>query len=125
MVYDMKPNLNNPYGYKVCYKEKGAKDYIRHFLAYTYRQAKLAKNYYIRYPTHSREDNHLLRKPEWVIIPIKKSEVRAGIWREVPFDRKGFFTLYKQILKIRGGLQYENVKSNCQRQRARAYKTVS
>jgi len=81
----MKPNLNNPYGYKVCYKEKGGNEYIRHFLTYTYRQAKQAKFYYLKYPPRCREDNHELRKPEWVIIPVKKSEVRAGIWREDPF----------------------------------------
>lgn len=26
---------NNPYGFKVCYKEQGAKQYIRHFMTYT------------------------------------------------------------------------------------------
>ncbi len=82
---DMKPILNNPYGYKVCYKEKGCREYIRHFMTYTYRQAKQAKSSYISHPPRAREDDHELKKPEWVIIPIKKSEVRAGIWREDPF----------------------------------------
>ena len=81
----MKPILNNSYGYKVCYKEKGCKEYIRHFLTHTYCQAKQAKHYYIKYPPKSREDNHELKKPEWVIIPIKRSEVRTGIWHEDPF----------------------------------------
>ena len=81
----MKPILNNPYGYKVCYKEKGCKDYIKHFLTYTYRQAMQAKNFYHRFPQRDREDDHELKKPVWVIITIKKSEVRAGIWREDPF----------------------------------------
>ena len=35
----MKPNLHNPYGYKVCYKEKGCKNYIRRFITRTYREA--------------------------------------------------------------------------------------
>lgn len=81
----MKPILNNPYGYKVCYKEKGCKEYIKHFMTYTYRQAKFVKQSCLRFPPRAREDNHELKKPEWVIIPIKRSEVRAGIWREDPF----------------------------------------
>ena len=81
----MKPNLNNPYGYKVCYKEKGCREYIRCFLTYTYRQAKQVKHSYIRHPPRARDGEHEIKKPDWVIIPIKKSEVRAGTWREDPF----------------------------------------
>jgi hypothetical protein len=54
-------------------------------MTYTYHQAKQAKNFYVRYPPRARQDDHELKKPEWVIIPIKRSEVRAGIWREDPF----------------------------------------
>ena len=78
----MNAEANNPYGYKVCYKEDGAKDYTSHFKTYTYRQAIKAKAGYIRYPPRSREDGHILRNPKWVIIPIKHSEVRDGIWHE-------------------------------------------
>ena len=81
----MKPILDNPYGYKVCYREKGCKEYIKFFQTYTYLQAKKAKESYIRFKPKAREDNHELRKPQWVIIPIKRSEVRAGIWHEDPF----------------------------------------
>ena len=81
----MGKNTNNPYGYKICYKEEGAAKYIRHFMAYTYRQAVSAKDGYIRFPPRAREDGRILNKPKWVIIPIKYSEVRAGIWREDPF----------------------------------------
>ena len=94
----MKTNLNNPHGYKVCYKEKGSKEYIRHFLTYTYKQALIAKRYYIKFKQHSREDNHPLKNPEWVIIPIKKSEVRSGIWHEVPFWKQNrAFSFYNKI----------------------------
>jgi len=81
----MPPNTTNPYGYKVCYREKGKKRFIRHFLTYTFKQAVKAKEFYVQYPQKSRITNRELVKPEWVIIPIKKSEVRAGIWREDPF----------------------------------------
>ena len=41
-----KPN----YGYKVCYREEGAKEYVRYFLTHTRKQAFNAMRSYIRYP---------------------------------------------------------------------------
>jgi hypothetical protein len=81
----MKVNRNNPYGYKVCYREICEKKFITHFKTYTFYQAAQSLKSYIHFPPRAREDNHILRKPYWVIIPIKKSEVRAGIWLEDPF----------------------------------------
>ena len=78
-------NRNNPYGYKVCYKEAEEKKFITHFKTYTFHQAIHSLRYYLKYPQRDREDNHILHEPYWVIIPIKKSEVRAGIWHEDPF----------------------------------------
>ena len=90
----MRQQKNCPFGYKVCYKEKGHKKYIKHYLTYTYEQAKQAKSYFIKYPQKSRESNTPLKKPYWIIIPIKKSEVKDGIWHEVPFwKQKGIFYL--------------------------------
>ena len=90
-------NKSNPYGYKVCYREKGCKEYIRHFLTYTYNQALRARSYYRKYPQKAREDNHPLTKPYWVIIPVTKSEVKDGIWHEVPFwKQKGPFSFITQ-----------------------------
>ena len=81
----MAKNKNNPYGYKVCYREEGAKEYVRHFMTYTYSQAVNAKAGYLRFPPRAREDNHILNKPNWVIIPIRYSEVKDGIWHQDPF----------------------------------------
>ena len=90
-------NKYNPYGYKVCYKEKYCSEYIKHFKAYTYSQALSARRYYRKYEKKTREDNHLLKKPYWVIIPITKSEVKDGIWHEVPFWKQtGFFYFYRK-----------------------------
>ena len=72
-------------GFKVCYKEKDSKRYIRHWLARTYKEAVSMINYYKRYPQNSRKDNHLLKKPKWRIIPVSMKEINDGIWREVPF----------------------------------------
>ena len=73
------------YGYKVCYREKGGKRYVRHFLAYTRRQAVYSLSYYIRYPPPARDGGRALIKPRWKIIPVSRREVKAGIWREAPF----------------------------------------
>lgn len=115
----MKPNLHNPYGYKVCYKEKGCKNYIRRFITRTYREAKEMKEMYLRFPSLATLSNRPLKKPEWVIIPIKKSEVRDGIWHEVPFWTDGDFLLYTKITK--GGLINDYIKSHRKRYRTRTY----
>ena len=72
-------------GFKVCYKEKYSKQYVRHFLTRNYRDAIGMINFYKRYPQNSREDNHLLKKPKWKVLPVTIKEVYDGIWREVPF----------------------------------------
>ena len=81
----MKPNPHNPYGYKVCYQEKGSSVYIRYFLTYTYKQAVAVMQGYIRYPPTERETGRQLNHPRWFIFPITKKEVLRGIWREGPF----------------------------------------
>lgn len=75
----------NNYGYKICYREKNSKRYIRYFLTYTYKQAVSALREYIRYPPKERNTDRQLNRPKWKIIPVNKKEVQAGIWREVPF----------------------------------------
>ena len=81
----MKPNLHNPYGYKVCYQEKGSSVYIRYFLTYTYKQAVTAMQGYIHYPPVERETGRKLNHPRWYIFPVTRKEVLRGIWRECPF----------------------------------------
>lgn len=61
------------YGYKVCYGNHT--DRYR-FKTYTHNQAIEAIKYFKRYEASSRPVH---------IVPIKKSEYRAWIWREVPF----------------------------------------
>ena len=75
--------MANGNGFKICYREEGSKQYIRHFMTYSYKQAVRAKLSYERYPPRARNDNHKLNNPTWKIIPINKDEVKAGIWREV------------------------------------------
>ena len=63
----------NKYGYKICYDN--SKGHYR-FKTYTRQQAIEAVRSLKRYEANSRPVH---------IVPIKKSEYRAGIWREVPF----------------------------------------
>jgi hypothetical protein len=72
------------YGYKVCYREEGKTRFVRHFLAYTKKQAASMIEMYIRYPETAHRGK-VLKNPEWKIIPVSRSEVIAGIWRECPF----------------------------------------
>ena len=81
----MKPNPHNPYGYKVCYRERCTKTVVRYFIARTYREALDIKGYYIRFPPPERETNRSLDRPVWLIFPITYKEVIRGIWRECPF----------------------------------------
>ena len=74
----MKPILDNPYGYKICYQEKGSKFLVEKFYTHSYRRAVAIKNMYLKYPVSNKK--HTL-----FIIPIKKREVMKGIWRQVPF----------------------------------------
>lgn len=73
------------YGYKVCYREQGTYEWIRHFVAYTYRQSKDYVACCIRYPPVARDDGHTLHNPVWRICPITHNDVLLGIWRECPF----------------------------------------
>ena len=61
------------YGYKICYDRQTNR---YRFKTYTHQQAVEAIKHFKRYETNS----HPVR-----IVPIKRSEYRAGIWREVPF----------------------------------------
>ena len=52
------------FGYKICYKERGSKKYIRYFMTYTYPQALKILYYFISYPPDERETGRKL------IIPV-------------------------------------------------------
>lgn len=77
----MRVYTDNPYGYKICRVKKKGKSKNTLFKAYTYNQAVKMKRLILRntrlYPKEKYET--------WHIIPISKSEVRSGIWREDPF----------------------------------------
>lgn len=84
-------NKNNPFGYKVGYRENGNRFFIRHFLTYTYKQAWFSLRFYRKYPQRSRGNDRLIIDPFWEIKPITKKEYLAGIWDEPPFKRLRLF----------------------------------
>lgn len=73
-------NRHNSYGYKICLKKPFG--HIVRFKTYTFEAAREIVAHFYKYPP---EIALRIKKPVWVIIPIKKSEVMRGIWREVPF----------------------------------------
>ena len=81
----MSMNRNNPYGYKVGYRENGSRLFIRYFKTYTYEQALFSLRHYRNYPQHERETNRPLINPVWSIKPITRKEYKKGIWDELPF----------------------------------------
>ena len=80
-------NKNNPYGYKVGYRENGNRLFVRYFMTYTYNQALFSRRFYRKYPQRTRETNHPIIDPFWEIKPITKKEYLAGIWDEIPFPQ--------------------------------------
>ena len=76
---------NNPYGYKIGYRENGSLLFNRLFITRSYNQAVSMRNYYRRYIKQERDTKRPLINPFWEILPITKKEIRAGIWEEPPF----------------------------------------
>ena len=78
-------NKNNPYGYKVGYRENGSRLFVRYFMTYTYNQAIYSRRHYCKSPQRTRDTNRPIVDPFWKIKPITKKEYLAGIWDEIPF----------------------------------------
>ena len=77
---------NNPYGYKIGYRENGSLLFNRLYITKTYKQAVSMRAFYRRYETRERDTNRPLINPFWEILPITKKEILAGIWDEPPFQ---------------------------------------
>ena len=75
---------NNKYGYNLCYIEKGHKRKHRYITTNTYGLAEFEKRRCEQTPQRSRRDNHLIREPTWVIVPLTKKQAKY-IWSKCPF----------------------------------------
>ena len=78
-------NKNNPYGYKVGYRENGNRPFIKHYMTYNYKQALFSLRLYRKYPQRTKDNNRPIVDPFGEIKPITKKEYLAGIWDELPF----------------------------------------
>jgi hypothetical protein len=67
---------NNPYGYKVGYRERGNRLFNRFFMTYTYKQARFSLHYYRKFRQFNRENSRPIIDPFWEIKPITKKEYR-------------------------------------------------
>ena len=75
----MKPVLNNPYGYKICYTRKRfKKQYVLDFKTHSFKRAMKIKRECV-----TRRDKKRNKKT-WLVLPITKAEVKRGIWKR-PF----------------------------------------
>ena len=108
-------NKNNPYGYKIGYRENGSRIFIRYFMTYTYPQARMCLRHYRKAPPRERETNRPLINPFWEIKPITKKEILAGIWDEIPFPRhQTFFAfLAGAFLHIRRKIVHAHREIKC------------
>lgn len=89
----MKPLLENPYGYKVCYPIN-RKIYKYRYLTKTYKQAVDIKKMYYQYPPPD-DNGKPINNVKWQIFPITRKEVIRGIWREDPFWKRKAFLIYR------------------------------
>ena len=76
---------NNPFGYRVGYRENGSRLFHDHFLTFTYQEAVELRHYYLSYPPIHAHGDHVLINPSWEIRPINLEQVLAGIWQQNPF----------------------------------------
>ena len=74
----MKIQINNKYGFKVCYTTKKYKNkYKLVCVTNTYSLAQLSKNLYVKH--QDKKD-----KLDWYILPIRKREYKK-LWKDCPF----------------------------------------
>ena len=88
----MRRKLNNPYGYKVGYRENDSRLFIRQFITHTHKQAHRALLFYRRYG-HAGCRKKDVERFNYLIKPITQKEYLAGIWDELPFALYGLFFL--------------------------------
>ena len=61
---------NNPYGYKIGYRENGSLLFNRLFITRNYNHAVSMRNFYRRYIKQERDTKRPLINPFWEILPI-------------------------------------------------------
>ena len=89
-------NKNKPYGYKVGYRHNNG-FFVRLFITKTHKQAYHVLNYYQKHGHIGFRKNEIERF-NYLIKPITKKEILAGIWDELPFKYHISFYIKANIL---------------------------
>ena len=84
----MKKNTHCKYGYRLSYSKPPQKEIIDRFLIKTHREALQYKAWFLRDPEAGTLERPAPKRVQWHIIPIKRREVKQGIWRSVPWEIK-------------------------------------
>ena len=77
--------MSKQYGYKVYYKEQNQRYFVRHVVVSTLSDAATVLDWYMKYP-FERKTGQRLNNPKWRIKPITKKDIKAGLWKGVPFS---------------------------------------
>ena len=101
---------NNPFGYKVGYRENGNRLFIRHFMTYTYKQARFSLRFYRKYPQRNRETNRPIIDPFWEIKPIER--VKMVMTRNKDDEEKLWNLLGNKDDRKELDRQFKQIKSN-------------
>ena len=76
---------NFNYGYKVGYRDKNSRLFIRKFIAHSHKKAHKILLYYRKYG-HGGVKKAQINRFRYKMKPITQREILAGIWDENPFD---------------------------------------
>ena len=96
----MKVNTECKYGYKLSYTKPPQKEVTDRFLTKTYKEAERYKAFFLRTPKWGCLEEPIPKRVQWQIIPIRKWEVKQGIWRSVPWIIKKKVRRYNKWILI-------------------------
>jgi hypothetical protein len=78
-------DMNNKYGYKVCYREFGKLKLKIHLVCNTYDSAVWSVQYYENHQQRDRKTNIPIREPTWFVLPVKTLLEYKRLWKGCPF----------------------------------------
>ena len=78
-------DMNNKYGYKVCYREFGKLKLKIHLVCNTYDGAVWNIQYYENHQQQDRKTNKPIREPTWFVLPVKTVLEYKRLWKGCPF----------------------------------------
>lgn len=77
--------IENSYGYKVCYKRQGKSKLKLYLITNTYDLANWHIRWYAKHTPSDRITKRPIENVEWLIVPIKTYIEYKRLWRGCPF----------------------------------------